>query len=228
MSVKKSLETFSMPHQTVVWYNASRKIYGWAEGLPSDLRKYLECAQQCARATLLRQCITIWDKSLIKIEQDKDEHIKLIREKIEQNPESNEFYVDEDELVFKVQGKDEQKDRLVIPKTSVNKFIYDYHDLPYAGHQGVTKTYHLMKIRMYWQNMNQDIKDYIKKYHSCNKRKTTNQKPAHLQRFQEIKCPFQLTAMDIVGTFVTSDSGNRYVLTFQDYFIKYPEAIPTI
>ncbi|GLV37526.1 uncharacterized protein CBL_20338 [Carabus blaptoides fortunei] len=45
MSVKKSLETFSMPHQTVVWYNASLKIYGWAEGLPSDLRKYLECAQ---------------------------------------------------------------------------------------------------------------------------------------------------------------------------------------
>ncbi|GLV41715.1 uncharacterized protein CBL_20468 [Carabus blaptoides fortunei] len=195
MSVKKSLKTFSMPHQTVVWYNASLKIYGWAEGLPSDLRKYLECAQQ---------------------------------EKIEQNPESNEFYVDEDELVLKVQGKDEQKDRLVIPKTLVNKFIHDYHDLPYAGHQGVTKTYHLMKTRMYWQNMNQDIKDYIKKCHSCNKRKTTNLKPAPLERFQEITCAFQLTAMYIVGPFVTSDSGNRYVLIFQDYFIKYPEAIPPI
>ncbi|KAG5863446.1 hypothetical protein JTB14_036160 [Gonioctena quinquepunctata] len=32
--------------------------------------------------------------------------------------------------------------------------------------------------------------------------------------------------MDVVGPLVTSLNGNRYLLTFQDYFTKYVEAIP--
>lgn len=32
--------------------------------------------------------------------------------------------------------------------------------------------------------------------------------------------------MDVVGPLLTSLEGNRYLLTFQDYFTKYAEAIP--
>ncbi|KAJ8975125.1 hypothetical protein NQ317_019945 [Molorchus minor] len=38
--------------------------------------------------------------------------------------------------------------------------------------------------------------------------------------------PWELTSMDIVGPLVISHKGNRYQLTLQDYFTKYPEAIP--
>ncbi|KAG5868291.1 hypothetical protein JTB14_023318 [Gonioctena quinquepunctata] len=51
-------------------------------------------------------------------------------------------------------------------------------------------------------------------------------KKVPLQKFTPTQEPWELTSMDIVGPLVTSMNGNRYLLTFQDYFTKYPEVIP--
>ena len=41
-----------------------------------------------------------------------------------------------------------------------------------------------------------------------------------------IKKPFQRIAMDIIGPFLRSNNGNKYILTICDYAMRYLEAIP--
>ncbi|KAG5867153.1 hypothetical protein JTB14_016230 [Gonioctena quinquepunctata] len=99
----------------------------------------------------------------------------------------------------------------------VNKVLEDFHDSPLAGHQGQQKT--LLNIKKIFYIIN-----YCIKCDACNRRKTSpHMKKVPLQKFTPTQEPWELTSMDIIGPLVTSMNGNRYLLTFQDYFTKYPE-----
>lgn len=166
-------------------------------------------------------------KCEIQREQIADEELKKIINKINNDENVRDYYLDEDDLLIKKSNSEEVDDRVVIPKSLVKEIIKNFHDLPFVGHMGVSKTYNLLKDRVYWENMSQDIKDYIKKCISCNERKTSpHHRKAPLQKFQPANYPLELVAMDIVGPLVTSNDGNKYILTVQDYFTKYLEAIP--
>lgn len=107
-----------------------------------------------------------------------------------------------------------------------NQVLKMYHDLPFSGHLGVEKTNERIKQRFYWKNMQDDVRKYCEMCISCNQRKTSpHQKTALLQSFQELRVPFERVSMDIVDPFKTSNRGNKYILTFQDSFSRYPEAI---
>jgi hypothetical protein len=40
------------------------------------------------------------------------------------------------------------------------------------------------------------------------------------------KIPFEITAMDVRGSYLTTPRGNKYLLKFIDHFSKYVEAYP--
>ncbi|KAG5870343.1 hypothetical protein JTB14_038039 [Gonioctena quinquepunctata] len=50
-------------------------------------------------------------------------------------------------------------------------------------------------------------------------------KKTPLQSFTSTTEPWELTSIDVVGPLVISLNGNRYLLTFPDYFTKFVEAI---
>lgn len=173
----------------------------------------------------------IWDRELIINEQSKDAFCQAIAHQLnaevdENNEEEIPYFFDQRGILYKMDG-DDKADKLVIPKSFVEKAIHDFHNLPMAGHPGQAKTLSFIQSRLYWPGMRIDINKYISSCDACNRRKTPPHfKPAPLQPFPEILEPFERTAMDIVGPLVTSLHGNKYLLTFQDHFTKYPEAIP--
>lgn len=172
--------------------------------------------------------IPVWDRELLKIEQSKDNFCKTIIQELEQSEEEDAppYYLDTDSLLYKTETTT-GRDLLVIPKTYVNKALHDFHDLPLAGHPGQTRTLSFIRNRLYWPNMKKDVINYVSSCNICNQRKTSPHfRSAPLQEFPKLLEPFERTAMDIVGPFITSDDGNKYLLTFQDHFTKYPEAIP--
>ena len=54
-------------------------------------------------------------------------------------------------------------DRLVIPETLRKQMMESLH----ASHQGIEATLRRARESMHWPNMNEEIKDYVKKYDLC-------------------------------------------------------------
>ncbi|KAG5866373.1 hypothetical protein JTB14_021886 [Gonioctena quinquepunctata] len=166
-----------------------------------------------------------WERATLKLAQDKDifcqEVIKLVKE---EDAQEASYYLSKDGILYRVEN---DGDKLIVPKTFIPKVMEDFHDSPMAGHPGQQKTLMSLKRRFFWPNMRTDVMKYCTSCDACNRRKTSpHVKKAPLQRFTPTTEPWELTSMDVVGPLVTSLNGNRYLLTFQDYFTKYVEAIP--
>lgn len=108
------------------------------------------------------------------------------------------------------------------------QLLREYHDTPLGGHRGYKRTLDALKLNYYWPNMKRDIIEYVSTCISCNQRKTsqTDHKPVPLQISNTPSRPFQHIAIDVVGPLPMTQNGNKYLLTFQDIFSKYPEAVP--
>lgn len=171
-----------------------------------------------------------WERTIIQREQAKDEFCKSLIETLKVKEDDcinldDTYYLDTMGILYKKESH--VPDRLVLPKTLVNKALRDFHDNPMSGHPGRERTTQLVQTRFFWPNMKRDIEKYCLTCDACNKRKTSpHQKKVPLQRFTVVSEPWELTSMDIVGPLVHTLNGNRYLLTFMDHFTKYAEAIP--
>lgn len=119
-----------------------------------------------------------------------------------------------------------EEDRILInDQELIKQILYDNHDAPTAGHQGFERTYNKIKYHYYWENMKNDIKDYIKHCKTCQISKTN---------FRNNKSPMQITttaskfceqiAIDFVGPLPETRNGNRFILTLQDDLTKFIQA----
>ena len=66
--------------------------------------------------------------------------------------------------------------------------------------------------------MRNSIENYVRNCDLCKRRKGTREFVAVLGKVQEPTAPFQVTAMDITGPYITTPRGNKYILTFIDHF----------
>nr|CAD2207460.1 unnamed protein product [Meloidogyne enterolobii] len=113
--------------------------------------------------------------------------------------------------------------RLVIPYIMRENILKIIHDNPgEGGHLGINKTLQKMKLRFYWPNMNEDIKNYIISCESCQKVKDAFH-PNHeeLYPIKKPSIPFEHLHMDVIGPLITSTKGYKYILSIIDSFSKY-------
>ncbi len=86
-----------------------------------------------------------------------------------------EDYVIMDGVLFKFKySKDSKQDpmlRLVIPERLVPHVLYQYHNTAMAGHQGVQRTYHTLKVKFFIHNLFQLVRQYVLACHECAVRK---------------------------------------------------------
>jgi len=74
--------------------------------------------------------------------------------------------------------------------------------------------------------MRKSIENYVKKCDSCQRRKSTRKFMASLGEVEEPTFPFQITSVDVTGSYPTTPRKNKYLLTSIDHFTKYAEAFP--
>ncbi|XP_077318945.1 uncharacterized protein LOC143940971 [Lithobates pipiens] len=117
--------------------------------------------------------------------------------------------------------------QLVVPSQFRGPLLKVAHEIPLAGHLGITKTRGRLVHNFYWPRMLADIADYCRSCVTCQRvGKVGDVHKAPLKPLPVIDEPFKRVAVDIVGPLaIPSSSGKRYILTVVDYATRYPEAV---
>jgi hypothetical protein len=114
-----------------------------------------------------------------------------------------------------------------IDEATKRQILYEYHDPPLGGHRGMNKTYKAIKEKYSWNNMKQEIEDYVRQCKSCQVNKIVgSQRKAPMEITTTASQPFEKCCLDIVGPLRETQARNKYILTFQDELSKFLVAIP--
>lgn len=124
-------------------------------------------------------------------------------------------------------GDEDEDWKFVVPKDQRGELFKQYHDAPISGHLGTYKTYHRLLQRYYWPKMRKDTATYVSRCRVCQQAKSTALKPAGLMGTQRIvDRPWQAISLDLMGPFVRSSRGYKYLFVVVDYFSKYSLLFP--
>ena len=157
----------------------------------------------------------LMDEFDIKQEQEKDESIMDIKQKLTTNRNEAALFkkfILKKEVVYYITNVDDFPQlRLYVPKHLTNSVMKQYHDD--NGHMGTRKVYLTIREKYYWPNLYKELHDKIEKCIIC---KQTN--------MQQLKAPVQLTnnppypmavlQLDLSGPHRKTLAGNLYIATF--------------
>ncbi|KAI8486535.1 hypothetical protein Bbelb_357700 [Branchiostoma belcheri] len=114
--------------------------------------------------------------------------------------------------------------QLVLPTALRREVFTQVHSR--AGHLGVPRMLDLLRQRVYWVDMEGDIRMWVQSCERCCLRKTTP--PNNRSPLVSIttKSPLELVAMDYLKV-EKATSGHQYILVITDHFTKFTVAVPT-
>jgi transposase InsO family protein len=139
------------------------------------------------------------------------------------NNRSDCFVLDED-ILYKTDNMG--RDLLVIPHTLIEHTLRLYHNSHLLVHPAQKKLIAMLQPRVYWNNMNKDILDWVAACTDCIKYKAVRPL-SHGTLIPIISTrPFEILGVDILGPFQNSKKGYKYVLTCVDHFSSWVEAAP--
>ena len=116
----------------------------------------------------------------------------------------------------------QEKLLLVVPTSLQRQFLRTAHDK--AGHQGTDRKMARLSEIAYWVGIAKDVGYYCNHCTTCQITKAPASQPAPLQPIVASQ-PWEMVAVDILKVPMSS-RGNQYLLVIQDYFSKWPFAIP--
>jgi hypothetical protein len=135
-----------------------------------------------------------------------------------------EFFRDENGVLYRHRPHD--KHQIVVQRTLIQGVLKQNHDQKHAAHPGVKRTHDLICLSFWWPGMWRSIEEYVRKCDSCQRRKENHEFIAPLGEDDEPTFPFELTSMDVTGSYVTTPRKNKFLLTFVDYLTRFVEAFP--
>ena len=114
--------------------------------------------------------------------------------------------------------------QLVVPENLRDRVLKACHASVLSGHLGMKKTLSKLQRSFYWLNMRETVRVFLSNCITCGARKRPTSKPRAPLGEYSSGSPMDRVAMDIMGPFPTSSTGNRYVLVIGDTFTKWVEA----
>ncbi|MCO5574136.1 hypothetical protein L7F22_027916 [Adiantum nelumboides] len=120
-------------------------------------------------------------------------------------------------------------DRICVPHNGALKkiLIQEHHEVPFAAHPDINKTYRLLSATYFWPQMQQDVIKYLKACHSCQIMEASRQLPQGL--LQPLPVPkerWESISMDFITTLPCTTKGNAQILVIVDRFSKMTHFIP--
>ena len=153
------------------------------------------------------------DNNMLAKLQQKDEFCKNIFNQMEKgNIIDGHLYKMDNKLLkrFIVDGNNTYE-TTVIPRSLIPQVLQMVHDE--LGHNGMHRTYILLKRLYYWKGLKPSVEEHIKRCYQCQRRNKQVVRYAKLH-FDVATFPMQFISMDLMGEFHPSTSKkHRYALT---------------
>lgn len=164
--------------------------------------------------------------SFVSIQQHQttDPDCELIRTRIHSGEDVDNFVI-KDGLLVKQVGRRKLK-RIVIPSNLKQMVIYYFHNTLTGAHQGVTKTYRHISKRFWWQNLYQDVRNYIRSCDLCQQCKAPNRYEGAPLASTPPTSVWSKIYIDHIGPLINSSNNNRYCLVVIDAYSKWLDIIP--
>jgi transposase len=113
--------------------------------------------------------------------------------------------------------------KLVVPLDFRHIVFEENHDVPTAGHLGITKTFLRIARSYHWPGLFRDVVKYVRSCKVCQVQKVEQKVPVGKMSFRRVDGPWVTVTTDLLGPYPRSKKGNQYVVVFQDYFTKWVE-----
>jgi Integrase zinc binding domain len=143
-----------------------------------------------------------------------------------ENPEVGRFEKSLDGILYAVENG--QK-RLVVPQGRLRQaLMHGAHDALFAGHLGLNKAYERLRKGVTWLENYSELKAYARSCDSCQRNKTSNQKPIGLLNPLEIPTErFEQVSMYFITTLPVTKVNHDAVMVIVDKLTKLVMFIPT-
>lgn len=116
--------------------------------------------------------------------------------------------------------------KLFVPEEYHQELVIWAHTVIGTGHPGVQHTYHLLREKYWWSNMERDIHRVVASCSTCAQSKVPRTLPAgKLKPLPVLECPWSHISVDFV-TDLPRSQGNTTVLVTVDRFSKSVRFIP--
>ena len=147
--------------------------------------------------------------------------------------EANDYFLDENGVLKHLiypPGKGHRVERavpqLAIPLSMRVLVLENMHDSCMAGgHFGFMKTYNGIRLKYYWPTMVADITQWVKSCRDCAGKKPAGKRTKAPLKPIPVSRLWQRCSIDIVGPYVKSYAGNKYLLVITESLSKYPIAV---
>lgn len=117
--------------------------------------------------------------------------------------------------------------RLVVPVCKINDVMTECHVPPLSAHGGYHKTIDRIRRQFYWPNMDNDVRNYVRKCEVCKATEPTNlTQKSPMGNFREPQQPWHTLHLDFIGPLPRSKGGFCHILTVVDSFSKFLHAHP--
>ena len=113
------------------------------------------------------------------------------------------------------------EERLCIPQSIRMRLIYENHDIPIAGYQGVERTYAKMHTHLYWPKMLEGVRKYIASCDTCQRNKASQLAKAGL--LQPLSIPTERwthVSMDFITQLPLTRGKHDAIVVFVDMLSK--------
>ena len=150
------------------------------------------------------------------------------------SPETRHYLQCWDALVFKngiLMRKFQKKDgsgefhQLVVPECLRKDILFQMHNSLLSGHLGQKKTKEKLLQRYYWYQAREDVNLWVSRCDIFGANKPPAHKPRALLGSMPVGAPLDRLSTDLLGPFVRTPRGNRYILVVTDHFTKWVEIV---
>jgi len=114
----------------------------------------------------------------------------------------------------------------VVPKSQREQLLALHHDTPVGGHLGRDKLFGQLLQDYWWPTLYKDVEQWVKLCKMCQEHSNPHGPTAARQQLIKTMQALEKMGMDLIGPLPKSKRGHIYALVMQDYFTKWPKAIP--